>query len=47
MTWQFNWKVWRLPWHRKRFDTDFEIDAHFAGIGPFQFHWWSRSHAPK
>ena len=40
MAWQYNWRVWQWPWHRKRFDADFEIYAHFAGIGPFQFHWW-------
>lgn len=36
-----NWRVWHLPWHNVIYCSDDNIWAHFAGIGPFQFHWYS------
>lgn len=41
-TWQFNVRHWYWPWHTSSYDMDFDLYAHFAGIGPFQFHWWSK-----
>jgi hypothetical protein len=37
-----NWRLWHWPWHSKRYDEHYKIYAHFAGFGPFQFHWWSK-----
>lgn len=42
MSWQFNILCWRLPWHRKSLDRDYGLFSNFAGVGPFQFHWWSK-----
>lgn len=47
MEWQVNWKSWRWPWHTAElvsYYTTWELYnfvywSHFAGIGPFQFHW--------
>jgi hypothetical protein len=46
MKWQMKpewWKVWRwnLPWHHSDLSTDYGIYSHFAGLGPWQFHWWA------
>ncbi len=42
---QTNWKVWHWPWHNVLVDHDYGIAlySHFAGFGPFQFHWYSTS----
>lgn len=41
---QINWRVWYWPWHTSKKDDDFEgVYSHFAGVGPFQFHWYSKS----
>lgn len=31
---------WSWPWWNKSYDDDYEIWSHFAGVGPFQFHWY-------
>lgn len=47
MDWQVNWKVWHWPWHSSSVEN-LELGdygpyyrSHYAGIGPFQFHWYS------
>lgn len=34
---------WHWPWHTSSLDDDYNIYAHFAGFGPWQFHWWASS----
>lgn len=42
LVWQFNMHAEHWWWHNKIYDTDYECWSHFAGIGPFQFHWYGR-----
>jgi hypothetical protein len=36
-----NWKIWHWPWHSKSYDEDCDVWFHTAGIGPFQWSWYS------
>lgn len=44
MDWQVYWKKWyRMPWYTKLHSSinGTNFNSHYAGIGPFQFHWYS------
>jgi hypothetical protein len=47
MQYQINWKHWQWPWWHRELITDIFMGkretyyCNFAGIGPFQFHWYS------
>lgn len=47
MSWQVNWKTWHWPWWNVDEIVEVHLGtvdpyyAHNAGIGPFQFRWYS------